>query len=59
MVVIGYDGVNYTVNDPYGKWLLVTGSYDTTISGKGQKYPKAAFEKAINDNGLGNDLWLQ
>lgn len=58
MVVTGYDGVNYTVNDPYGKWLLVSGSYDTSISGKGQKYPKAAFENIINDNGMGNDLWL-
>ena len=58
MVVTGYDGSYYTVNDPYGKWLLVQGSYDNSISGKGQKYPKAAFEKAINDNGLGNDLWL-
>lgn len=58
MVVIGYDGVNYTVHDPYGKWLLVKGSYDTSVSGKNQKYPKAAFESAINDNGMGNDLWL-
>ena len=58
MVVTGYDGVNYTVNDPYGKWLLTTGSYDTSVSGKGQKYPKAAFERVINDNGMGNDLWL-
>ena len=58
MVVTGYDGVDYTVNDPYGKWLLTTGSYDTTVSGKGQKYPKAAFERVINDNGMGNDLWL-
>jgi len=46
------------VSDPYGKWLLVTGSYDTTVSGKGQKYPKAAFERVTTDNGLGNDLWL-
>jgi hypothetical protein len=58
MVVIGYDGVNYTVHDPYGKWLLTTGAYDTSVSGKNQKYPKAAFERVINDNGMGNDLWL-
>lgn len=58
MVVTGYDGVNYTVHDPYGKWLLVRGQYDTSVSGKNQKYPKAAFEQAINDNGQGNDLWL-
>ena len=58
LVVTGYDGVNYTVNDPFGKWLLTTGSYDTSVSGKGQMYPKAAFERVINDNGLGNDLWL-
>jgi hypothetical protein len=58
MVVIGYDGVNYTVHDPYGKWLLTRGAYDTSVSGKNQKYPKAAFEAVINDNGMGNDLWL-
>jgi hypothetical protein len=38
--------------------LLVKGSYDTSVSGKNQKYPRAAFESAINDNGMGNDLWL-
>ncbi|MDN3920319.1 C39 family peptidase [Roseateles violae] len=58
MVVTGFDGANYIVNDPYGKWGLVTGSYDTSISGKGQKYPKADFDRVITDNGLGNDLWL-
>lgn len=59
MVVTGYDGTHYTVNDPFGKWNLQKwGSYDTSVSGKGQRYPKAAFEYAINDNGAGNDLWL-
>lgn len=59
MVVTGYDGSYYTVNDPYGKWNEQKwGSYNTAISGKGQKYSKAAFEYAINDNGAGNDLWM-
>lgn len=59
LVVTGYDGNYYTVNDPYGKWNLQKyGSYDTSVNGKGIKYPKAAFESAINDNGSGNDLWL-
>ena len=59
LVVTGYDGTHYTVNDPYGVWNLQKwGSYDTSKSGKGVRYPKAAFEYAINDNGSGNDLWL-
>lgn len=59
LVVTGYDGSHYTVNDPYGVWNLQKwGSYDTSKSGKGVRYPKAAFEYAINDNGTGNDLWL-
>jgi len=58
LTVIGFDGDNYIVNDPFGKWLLTTGSYDNTVSGKGQKYPKAAFDRVITDNGQGNDLWL-
>ena len=59
MVVTGYDGSYYTVNDPYGKWNEQKwGGYNTAISGKGQRYSKAAFEYAINDNGAGNDLWL-
>ena len=58
MVVTGFDGTHYTVNDPFGKWLLMQGSYDTTVSGKGQRYPAAAFDRVINDNGMGNDLWL-
>ncbi|GAB3020573.1 C39 family peptidase [Bowmanella dokdonensis] len=59
LVVTGFDGDYYTVQDPYGKWNLQKwGSYDTSVSGKNQKYPKAAFEYAINDNGTGDDLWL-
>jgi hypothetical protein len=59
MVVTGFDGEYYTVQDPYGKWNLQKwGSYDTSVSGKDQRYPKAAFEYAINDNGSGDDLWL-
>lgn len=59
MVVTDYDGTHYTVNDPFGRWNEQKwGSYNTYVSGEGQKYSKAAFEYAINDNGQGNDLWL-
>lgn len=59
LVVTGYDGEYYTVHDPYGKWDLAKfGSYDSSVSGKNIRYPKAAFEYAINDNGTGDDLWL-
>jgi hypothetical protein len=59
MVVLGYDGTNYTVNDPYGQWnQKVLGSYTTTggTIGRGIKYPKAAFEAAIIDDDSG--VWL-
>lgn len=59
LVVTGYDGDYYTVHDPYGKWDLTKfGGYDTSVSGKNIRYPKAEFEHAINDNGTGDDLWL-
>ncbi|WP_428818466.1 C39 family peptidase [Microbulbifer sp. MCCC 1A16149] len=59
MVVTGFDGEYYTVNDPFGQWNLQKwGSYDTSVSGEGQRYPKDAFEYAINDNGTGDDLWI-
>lgn len=61
MVVTGFDGENYIVNDPAGRWNLQkwgANSYDTSVSGEGIKYPATAFEYAINDNGTGDDLWL-
>ncbi|MBE0379871.1 C39 family peptidase [Pseudoalteromonas prydzensis] len=59
MVVTGFDGTHYTVNDPFGQWNLQKwGSYNSDVSGKGLRYPKAAFEYAINDNGTGDDLWV-
>jgi len=59
LVVTGYDGEYYRVHDPYGKWDLTKfGGYDTSVSGKNMRYPKAEFEHAINDNGTGDDLWL-
>lgn len=59
MVVKGFDGTHYTVNDPFGRWNEQKwGSYNTSVYGEGQRYSKAAFEYAINDNGAGNDLWL-
>lgn len=64
LVVLGYDGEYYTVHDPYGHWNGVkwaasdAGGYDTAVSGRAIRYPAAAFEHAINDNGQGDDLWL-
>jgi len=63
LVVTGFDGENYIVNDPYGKWLgkkwaKSSVAYDTSVSGQGLRYEAKAFELAINDNGKGNDLWL-
>jgi len=63
LVVTGFDGENYIVNDPYGKWLgkkwaKSSVAYDTSVSGQGLRYPAKVFELAINDNGKGNDLWL-
>lgn len=61
MVVTGFDGENYVVNDPAGRWNLKkwgANSYDISVSGRSIKYPAAEFEYAINDNGTGDDLWL-
>jgi uncharacterized protein YvpB len=59
LVVTGYDGKYYTVHDPNGQWNLQKwGSYNTSVSGSNIRYPKAAFEHAVNDNGSGDDLWL-
>ena len=59
LVVIGFDGEFYTVHDPYGRWNEKKwGGYDTAQSGRAIRYPREAFEFAINDNGEGNDLWL-
>ncbi|AWL10741.1 hypothetical protein HMF8227_00233 [Saliniradius amylolyticus] len=59
VMVKGFDGSHYIVNDPNGRWNEEKwGSYDTSVSGEDQKYSKAAFEHAINDNGTGDDLWL-
>nr|WP_010132707.1 C39 family peptidase [Microbulbifer agarilyticus] len=59
VVVTGFDGEHYTVHDPFGRWNREKwGSYDTSVSGEGVRYPREAFEFAINDNGTGDDLWL-
>ncbi|NVK26084.1 MAG: C39 family peptidase [Gammaproteobacteria bacterium] len=61
VVVTGFDGDNYIVNDPAGKWNLkkfAAGKYNNEVSGKNIKYPAKAFDHAINDNGTGDDLWL-
>ena len=57
--VIGFDGANYIVNDPNGVWNLVRrGGYNTAKSGQAVKYPAAAFDAVITDNGRGNDLLM-
>ncbi|MDP4536628.1 C39 family peptidase [Alkalimonas collagenimarina] len=59
VVVTGFEDGHYIVHDPYGQWNLEKwGSYDSAVSGAGIRYPQAAFEYAINDNGTGDDLWL-
>ncbi|WP_245785687.1 C39 family peptidase [Alkalimonas amylolytica] len=59
VVVTGFEDGHYIVHDPYGQWNLEKwGRYDSTVSGKNIRYPQAAFEHAINDNGTGDDLWL-
>ncbi|GAB2504476.1 C39 family peptidase [Microbulbifer agarilyticus] len=59
IVVTGFDGDYYTVNDPFGRWNLEKwGDYNSEVSGEGVRYPREAFEHAINDNGTGDDLWL-
>lgn len=59
VVVTGFDGVDYIVNDPNGRWNEEKwGTYDTSVSGQQLRYSKSAFEYAINDNGTGDDLWL-
>lgn len=61
LVVTGFDGENYIVNDPAGRWNLkkfAAGKYDQTVSGENIKYPAKSFDFAINDNGTGDDLWL-
>ena len=59
VVVTGFDGEHYIVNDPNGRWDGEKwGKYDTSVSGQQIRYSKNAFEYAINDNGTGDDLWL-
>jgi ABC-type bacteriocin/lantibiotic exporter with double-glycine peptidase domain len=63
VVVIGFENDHYVVHDPYGRWRGLRGqpstaSYDTTVSGRAQRYAAAQFDAVITDNGLGNDLWL-
>ena len=55
MVVVGYDGVSYTCNDPAGKWSqqYQYGGYCQCNATEGSyvKYSKAAFEQAIGPDG--------
>ncbi len=51
VVVTGYDGAYYTVNDPAGEWSQsFKGGYPfgwSSTIGKGIRYPAAAFEDAV------------
>lgn len=59
VLIVGFDGSNYIVNDPYGKWNEVIGSYSSvycgSTAGKYVKYSASAFENAILENGT---LWM-
>jgi hypothetical protein len=51
VTITGFDGENYTVNDPAGKWNgQYKGGYSSE-SGKGVKYSKEAMIEALVENG--------
>lgn len=65
LVVTGFDGTHYTVHDPAGTWNQAFGGgyphgWEPT-AGRGIRYPKAAFERAIGtyDGGavVDGSLW--
>jgi hypothetical protein len=52
VVVNGFDGTHYDVNDPAGRWNLgVHGSYNSYVSGAHLKYPDWAFHNAVIEGG--------
>ncbi len=54
VTITGFDGQNYTVNDPAGKWNeQFKGGYSSE-SGKGVKYSKEALTEALVENG---EVW--
>ncbi len=54
VTITGFDGQNYTVNDPAGKWNgQYKGGYSDE-SGKGVKYSKEAMIDALVENG---EVW--
>lgn len=54
VTITGFDGQNYTVNDPAGKWNgQYKGGYSSE-SGKGVKYSKEAMIDALVENG---EVW--
>lgn len=54
VTITGFDGQNYTVNDPAGEWNgQFKGGY-TGGSGKGVKYSKEALTEALVENG---EVW--
>lgn len=65
LVVTGFDGTHYTVNDPAGTWnRIFQGGYPygwEPTAGRGIRYPKAAFELAVGSyNGVNiadGSLW--
>lgn len=63
IVVTGYDGSGYYVNDPAGAWSQrFKGGYggSSSTSGRGAYYPRAAFEAAVGtyDGYSAAPLWM-
>ncbi len=54
ITLTGFDGTNYTANDPAGEWCQRKGGgYQSDNSGKGVKYDKYAMAEAIEDG----EIW--
>ncbi|HAE37802.1 MAG TPA: hypothetical protein DCG57_04085 [Candidatus Riflebacteria bacterium] len=53
LIASSCDGNYYDCHDPAGKWNQVyKGSYDTSVSGRNQKYRLSNFDKAISPDGM-------
>lgn len=53
VIANSFDGRYYDCHDPASKWNQVyKGSYNTSVSGKNQKYQKSNFDKAVSPDGM-------
>lgn len=52
IVVNSFNGSQYDVNDPAGKWNLQAFGGYTGPAGAHQKYPKSAFDQAVSPDGM-------